>query len=677
MTPNTRTLVNAASGGSLKTKTPEEALELLESLASQEYDNAPVPQRRAGIMKLDGYDAILAQNEQILQINKKQQEQLDALTKQFTSSQVSSVNNIQITCGICAGAHATEDCKAPETADVNGIWHDQKVPYNPGRNQYGNNQNQGWRNKNQHPGFSYSSNHQLNPPMPAPQQPPQQSEWEKAFAQLSKTTSDYVQSTNAFREDTSAFMQETRASFRNQEASIRNLETQIGQLSRQFNERTQGTFPSNTDVNPNAHCKAITTRSGIVIEPVIKPSVEKKKAEGSAIEEEKEKEVDKEPAAEKAVPEKKEFKWEKKKAQERQEKPLELSPYFMKDLLSKKRKLKECETVTLTEECSAIIQKKLPPKLEDPGSFSIPIEIGNIDVGKALCDLGASINLMPLSICKALGIHELKPTKVSLQLADRSTRRPDGVIEDVLVKIDKFIFPADFVILDMQEDAEIPLLLGRPFLATARAMIDVEQGKLMLRVNDETVTIDVLESMKHPSDGGDCFKVDVINDAVLDTVDEILQPLMELESLEEDLLHNTTEATEGEQEVEKLEEKVDDIIPGAPKVELKELPPTLKYAFLGESKTYPVIININLSTAEEEKLLKVLREHRTAIGWSITDLKGINPSFCTHKILMENDVKPVRQPQRRLNPTMKEVVRKEVVKLLDAGMIYPISDSAW
>ncbi|XP_061363654.1 uncharacterized protein LOC133307202 [Gastrolobium bilobum] len=285
----------------------------------------------------------------------------------------------------------------------------------------------------------------------------------------------------------------------------------------------------------------------------------------------------------------------------------------MKDLLSRKRKLKECVTVTLTEECSAIIQKKFPPKLQDPGSFSIPIEIGNIDVGKALCDLGASINLMSLSICKALGTHELKPTKVSLQLVDRSTRRPDGVIEDVLVKIDKFIFPADFVILDMQEDAEIPLLLGRPFLATARAMIDVEQGKLMLRVNDETVTIDVLESMKHPSDRGDCFKVDIINDAVLDTVDEILQPLMELESLEEDLLKNATEATEGEQEVEKLEMKVDDITKGAPKVELKELPPTLKYAFLGESKTYPVIINVNLSTAEEEKLLKVLKEHKTAI----------------------------------------------------------------
>ncbi|XP_061339058.1 uncharacterized protein LOC133285788 [Gastrolobium bilobum] len=255
MTPNTRTLVNAAAGGSLKTKTPEEALELIESLASQEYDNAPVPQRRAGIMKLDGYDAIMAQNEQILQSNKKQQQQLDALTKQFSEFQVSSVNTSvasvntpSITCGICTGTHATKDCnfhKSTENAEVNGIWHDKKAPYNPGRNQYGNNLNQGWRNQNQnqHSGFSYSSNHQLNPPMPVQQQPPQQSEWEKAFAQLSKTTADYIQSSNNFREDTSTFMQETRASFRNQEASMWNLETQIGQLSKQFTERVQGTFP--------------------------------------------------------------------------------------------------------------------------------------------------------------------------------------------------------------------------------------------------------------------------------------------------------------------------------------------------------------------------------------------------------------------------------------------------
>ncbi|XP_061351615.1 uncharacterized protein LOC133296608 [Gastrolobium bilobum] len=235
---------------------------------------------------------------------------------------------------------------------------------------------------------------------------------------------------------------------------------------------------------------------------------------------------------------------------------------FMKDLMSKKRKLKECETVALTEECSAIIQKKLPPKLKDSGSFSIPIAIGNIEVGKALCDLGESINLMPLSMCRALRIKELKPTTISLQLADRSIRRPDGVIENVLAKIDKFIFPANFVILNMEEDIEIPLLLGKPFLATARAMIDVEQGKLILRMNEETVTIDVFESMKHPSDGGDCFMVYIIQEAVDDTIKEESSPL-ELEQINEE-----AEFADKEPVVEELERKKDDIPIGAPKVEL-------------------------------------------------------------------------------------------------------------
>ncbi|XP_061371713.1 uncharacterized protein LOC133314281 [Gastrolobium bilobum] len=285
-----------------------------------------------------------------------------------------------------------------------------------------------------------------------------------------------------------------------------------------------------------------------MIQLVEKPLVEKKKEAEPVAEKEKEEYAGE---AKKSSLEKKLFKWEKKKALDWQPKLADPSPYarvpypqrlkqeiqkqqctkfldifkklqvnipfaealesmpnyakFMKDLLSKKRNLKECETVALTEECIAIIQKKLSPKLKDLGSFSIPIAIGNIEVGKALCDLGASINLMPLSMCRALGIKELKPTTVSLQLADRSIRRPDGVIEDVLVKIEKFIFPANFVILNMEEDVEIPLLLGRPFLATARAMINMEQGKLMLRMNEETITIDVFESMKHPSVGGDYF----------------------------------------------------------------------------------------------------------------------------------------------------------------------------
>ena len=142
---------------------------------------------------------------------------------------------------------------------------------------------------------------------------------------------------------------------------------------------------------------------------------------------------------------------------------------FMKKILENKNKLGEYETIALTEECSEILQKKLPPKLKDPSSFSIPFSIGNSVVGKALCDLGASINLMLLSMFKRLKLGEAKPTTISLQLADRSYQHPRSVIENVLVKVDKFIFPTDFVILDMEEDDKVPIILGRPFLTTGKA----------------------------------------------------------------------------------------------------------------------------------------------------------------------------------------------------------------
>ena len=125
---------------------------------------------------------------------------------------------------------------------------------------------------------------------------------------------------------------------------------------------------------------------------------------------------------------------------------------FLKDILSNKRKIEEHGTVMLTEECSAILQNKLPPKLRDPGSFTIPCALGDSFFDKALCDLGASINLMPLSIFRKLGLGEVKETNMSLQLADRSIKRPKGIVEDILLKVDKFIFPVDFVVLDMEED---------------------------------------------------------------------------------------------------------------------------------------------------------------------------------------------------------------------------------
>ncbi|XP_070010992.1 uncharacterized protein [Nicotiana sylvestris] len=133
---------------------------------------------------------------------------------------------------------------------------------------------------------------------------------------------------------------------------------------------------------------------------------------------------------------------------------------YIKDIVAHKRRLTEFEIVALTEECTSRIQNKLPQKLKDHGSFTIPVQIGNIDVGRALCDLGASINLMPLSLFKQLGLGAPRPATVMLQLADMSVAHPEGVIEDVLLQNGKFIFPADFIILDYEADELAPIILG-------------------------------------------------------------------------------------------------------------------------------------------------------------------------------------------------------------------------
>ncbi|KAJ9152944.1 hypothetical protein P3X46_026448 [Hevea brasiliensis] len=138
---------------------------------------------------------------------------------------------------------------------------------------------------------------------------------------------------------------------------------------------------------------------------------------------------------------------------------------FLKEILSNKRRLEDYDTINLGEQCSSIIQKKLPPKLKDPGVFSIPCHIGDNCVANALCDLGASVSLMPLSIYEKLNMGELKPTNMYLSLADRSIKYPEGILENVPIKVGKFYIPVDFVILDMEEDTKVPILLGRPFLA--------------------------------------------------------------------------------------------------------------------------------------------------------------------------------------------------------------------
>ena len=150
----------------------------------------------------------------------------------------------------------------------------------------------------------------------------------------------------------------------------------------------------------------------------------------------------------------------------------------LKEIMSNKRKLEAYGIINMSENCSAIIHWKLPKKLKDSGSFTIPCVVGEHKFNKALCDLGANINLMSYSVAKRLNLGEIEPTALSLQMEDRSMASPKGVIEDMLIKVDKFIFLVDFVVLDMEEGEKVPLILGRPFLATSRALIDVESGEL-------------------------------------------------------------------------------------------------------------------------------------------------------------------------------------------------------
>ena len=155
---------------------------------------------------------------------------------------------------------------------------------------------------------------------------------------------------------------------------------------------------------------------------------------------------------------------------------LPLYAKFMNEILSKKRKIDKEGIVSLTATCNAVIQNSLPKKMQDPGSFTIPWEIGHADIGKTLCDFGDSINLMPLSVTKRLSLGELTPIAMTLQMADRTLAHPKGIIEDVLIKVGKFIFSMDFVVIDIEEEKQVPLLLGRPFLAIEAALINVKKG---------------------------------------------------------------------------------------------------------------------------------------------------------------------------------------------------------
>nr|GEY12852.1 DNA-directed DNA polymerase [Tanacetum cinerariifolium] len=324
------------------------------------------------------------------------------------------------------------------------------------------------------------------------------------------------------------------------------------------------------------------------------------------------------------------------------------TPMFKK-LLNNKDKLIELTKTPLNENCSAVVLKNLPKKLGDPGRFLIPCDFLEFDNCLALADLGGSINLMSLSNWKKLRLPTLNDTKMVLELANRTISKPTGVAENIFVKVGKFYFPADFVVLDFVAEPRVPLILGKPFLSTAHTLIDIYEGEIILRHDDQSLTLKCEEA-----------------DAFIAIDDEPISPEFDATYYDpegdililEALLNNDPEPPSNQKDyfpsvqkdlkvVEPKNNQSSNNKP--PEVELKEFPPHLEYAFLGDNEKWP----------------------------KLTDIRGIDPEFCSYKILLEEDFSPKVQSQRRVNPKIHDIIKKEVEKLLDAGLIYPISDSPW
>ncbi|KAL4284010.1 hypothetical protein GQ457_16G015110 [Hibiscus cannabinus] len=365
-------------------------------------------------------------------------------------------------------------------------------------------------------------------------------------------TSAYMARTDRFIQKTDAFMDRTEMKLQNHDATLKSLETQVGQISQILSSRSIGGFPSDTEVAKGAtheQCNAISTRSGKILknnqggtdvnpslatdtpaevdEPaqagedhrIPQHTMAESSAESSQDQSDKPEEIKPPPPfPQRLKKQKQDYQFKKFMDILKQvhinlplvEALQQMPNYakFLKDMVTRKKRIEEFETAAATETCLALMHIKVPAKITDPDSFTIECLIGHNYPTKALCDPGASINLMPKSVFQKLGIGEAKPTTVMLQLADHSYVQPEGKIEDILVQLE-----AD----------------------------------------------------------------------------------------------------------------------------------------------------------QEEKLIATLRQHKEALGWTIADIKGIGPTICMHKILLDNDHKPTVDAQRRLNQAMKDVVRKEILKWLDAG----------
>ncbi|GJY96048.1 reverse transcriptase domain-containing protein [Tanacetum coccineum] len=527
---NDQDSLNAAAGGNLLSKTTREALNIIENKSKVHYSR-----NKSNISRMNttSRESVSKTDERIDKLADQLSTLVEIVSKKFVTP--ASVKAVEEICVTCSGPHAWYNCPNTDNNQssvcaTTGTYNQVNPPnrvsnqmappgfapvQNNGQNRFNQNQVQGNnfnRGNNFHgnQGFQAQNNHAPNFQNQGFQNQPFQVPNNQVQQEISNDFSSYKRNNdqmlrnmqnqiNSLKGDLKNEIQNTiksqQAVMMNQQTTFQNnLQNMICGLF-QNQASTSGTLPSNTIPNPKGEMKSITTRSGVAYEgPSIPTNLSPKKTLPKTT-----------PILESNIPKslpKPNIPYPSLRDDQNFADALLLMPKFastIKSLLMNKEKLLELANISLNENCSMMLLKKLPEKLGDPGKFLIPCNFPGMDVCHALADLSASINLMPLSIWKKLSLHDLTPTRITLELADRSITYPKGLAEDVFVKVGKFHFPTDFVVVDFETDPRVPLILGRSFLRTGRALIDVYGEEITLRVDNEAVTFNLDQTTRYSS----------------------------------------------------------------------------------------------------------------------------------------------------------------------------------
>ncbi|KAM1908128.1 hypothetical protein ACFX1X_028077 [Malus domestica] len=460
-------------------------------------------------------------------------------------------------CGVCSmQGHPTNKC--PQLIE-NGGWETLNAvgfgqQYQQRNDPFSNTYNPGWRD---HPNFKWREPQQGQQQSTFRQQPP--GFYQKQFPPTQPQAQPTQTNSGSSIDNDQIFQLLTSMAqgMQNRDKRMDELEKQVGQIAEFMGQfRDQGRLPSSTVANPKGGfktAKAITLRSGkqVGTEPQASNSSQKEDEKLSFEEEPQTSttarmehplpqpsctsnlynsaKVSSKPNLSSSIPLNVPFPSRLKQSKKEETEKDILETFrkvqvniplldaikqvlryakFLKELCTTRRRISNKEVVQVSENVSAVLQRKLPPKCKDPGSFTIPCVIGNTKFEHAMLDLGASINVMPYSIYASMNLGELKNDGVIIQLADRSNAYPKGVLEDVLVQVDNLIFPADFYVLEMEDSPNVtplPILLGRPFMKTARTKIDVFKGTLTMEFDGEIINFNISEAMKFPKDDHSCF----------------------------------------------------------------------------------------------------------------------------------------------------------------------------